>query len=257
MIHEMTDETIMADASRLHTEAHASARAVLDVQGLGKHVTLPGGELTILDDIGFRIGHGDTVAIVGASGSGKSTLLGLLAGLDVPTRGTVRLFGEDVAAKGGVYGVTRGLHARFGAGRVFDTLLDETSILGLALGSVAGVGTAAGVMVVDGVKRTAMLGAVEEAHGVRACGLHDQFVGDRPVAVEALTHGDVRVGRGLDPRVTPDRHTAKTLGRREEVQLARRRGVRLQRLLDTGLQLRYPDFKTGYADLLASYLPPK
>ncbi len=41
--------------------------------------------------------------------------------------------------KGGVYGVTRGLHARFGAGRVFDTLLDETSILGLALGaSVSG-----------------------------------------------------------------------------------------------------------------------
>ena len=45
------------------------------------------------------------------------------------------LFGEDVAVKGGVYGVTRGLHARFGAGRVFDTLLDETSILGLALGT--------------------------------------------------------------------------------------------------------------------------
>jgi 2-oxoisovalerate dehydrogenase E1 component len=45
------------------------------------------------------------------------------------------LFGEDVAIKGGVYGVTRGLHARFGAGRVFDTLLDETSILGLALGA--------------------------------------------------------------------------------------------------------------------------
>ena len=45
------------------------------------------------------------------------------------------LFGEDVAVKGGVYGVTRGLHARFGAGRVFDTVLDETSILGLALGA--------------------------------------------------------------------------------------------------------------------------
>jgi 2-oxoisovalerate dehydrogenase E1 component len=45
------------------------------------------------------------------------------------------LFGEDVAIKGGVYGVTRGLHARFGAARVFDTLLDETSILGLALGA--------------------------------------------------------------------------------------------------------------------------
>ena len=47
----------------------------------------------------------------------------------------VLLFGEDVAVKGGVYGVTRGLQRRFGAGRVFDTLLDETSILGLALGT--------------------------------------------------------------------------------------------------------------------------
>jgi 2-oxoisovalerate dehydrogenase E1 component len=45
------------------------------------------------------------------------------------------VFGEDVAVKGGVYGVTRGLRARFGPSRVFDTLLDETSILGLALGS--------------------------------------------------------------------------------------------------------------------------
>lgn len=45
------------------------------------------------------------------------------------------VFGEDVARKGGVYGVTRGLLRRFGAGRVFDTLLDEQSILGLALGA--------------------------------------------------------------------------------------------------------------------------
>ena len=45
------------------------------------------------------------------------------------------LFGEDVAAKGGVYGVTKGLLGRFGAGRVFDTLLDEQSILGVALGT--------------------------------------------------------------------------------------------------------------------------
>jgi 2-oxoisovalerate dehydrogenase E1 component len=45
------------------------------------------------------------------------------------------VFGEDVALKGGVYGVTRGLQARFGEERVFDTLLDETSILGLALGT--------------------------------------------------------------------------------------------------------------------------
>lgn len=47
----------------------------------------------------------------------------------------VLVFGEDVAAKGGVYGVTKGLVAKAGPGRVFDTLLDETSILGLANGS--------------------------------------------------------------------------------------------------------------------------
>ena len=45
------------------------------------------------------------------------------------------VFGEDVAVKGGVYGVTRGLRKRAGAARVFDTLLDEQSILGLALGA--------------------------------------------------------------------------------------------------------------------------
>jgi 2-oxoisovalerate dehydrogenase E1 component len=45
------------------------------------------------------------------------------------------IFGEDVARKGGVYGVTKNLRDRFGTERVFDTLLDETTILGLALGT--------------------------------------------------------------------------------------------------------------------------
>ena len=45
------------------------------------------------------------------------------------------LFGEDVARKGGVYGVTGGLADTFGSGRVFDTLLDETTILGVAQGA--------------------------------------------------------------------------------------------------------------------------
>ncbi|MFC4056946.1 thiamine pyrophosphate-dependent enzyme [Planomonospora corallina] len=47
----------------------------------------------------------------------------------------VLVFGQDVARKGGVYGVTRGLQKRFGAGRVIDTLLDEQSVLGMALGA--------------------------------------------------------------------------------------------------------------------------
>jgi putative ABC transport system ATP-binding protein len=71
---------------------------VLAVSGLTKIVQDATGSLTILDDINLRIAAGETVAIVGASGSGKSTLLGLLAGLDVPTRGSVHLFGEDLFA---------------------------------------------------------------------------------------------------------------------------------------------------------------
>jgi 2-oxoisovalerate dehydrogenase E1 component len=57
-----------------------------------------------------------------------------LAGLLEADR-RVLVFGEDVGVKGGVYGVTGGLARRFGAARVFDTVLDEQSILGLALGA--------------------------------------------------------------------------------------------------------------------------
>lgn len=56
------------------------------------------GELTILHGVDFTVQPGDTLAIVGASGSGKSTLLGLLAGLDTPSNGTVRLNGTDIFA---------------------------------------------------------------------------------------------------------------------------------------------------------------
>lgn len=51
------------------------------------------------------------------------------------TRPEALLFGEDVGVKGGVYGVTRGLHKRAGAARVFDSILDEQSILGMAIGA--------------------------------------------------------------------------------------------------------------------------
>ncbi|HEU4721673.1 MAG TPA: ABC transporter ATP-binding protein [Gemmatimonadaceae bacterium] len=52
--------------------------------------------LAVLRDVSFTIPDGAFVAIVGPSGSGKTTLLGLLAGLDVPTHGTVLLDGEDL-----------------------------------------------------------------------------------------------------------------------------------------------------------------
>ena len=74
-----------------------SAAAALQVQGLGKRVMLPSGELVILDGVGFDIAAGEVVAIVGASGSGKSTLLSLLAGLDTPSAGTVTLGGDRIS----------------------------------------------------------------------------------------------------------------------------------------------------------------
>ena len=54
------------------------------------------GRLAVLREVSFEIEQGELVAIVGPSGSGKTTLLGLLAGLDVPTRGTVELDGNDL-----------------------------------------------------------------------------------------------------------------------------------------------------------------
>ena len=58
------------------------------------------GTLTILHEISFMLQPRESAAIVGASGSGKSTLLSIIAGLDVPTSGTVRLAGTDLFALG-------------------------------------------------------------------------------------------------------------------------------------------------------------
>ena len=71
---------------------------VLAVEEVGKQVSSPEGTLTILDGVSFAIGRGETVAVVGASGAGKSTLLALLAGLDTPSSGQVRLAGNELTA---------------------------------------------------------------------------------------------------------------------------------------------------------------
>lgn len=71
---------------------------MIDVEQLSKSVSDSTGVLDILRDINLSFTAGETVAIVGASGSGKSTLLSILAGLDTPSRGTVRLLGQDLFA---------------------------------------------------------------------------------------------------------------------------------------------------------------
>jgi len=76
------------------------SKAIIIVDRVTKQVSDAGGVLTILDDIEFQLEARESVAIVGASGSGKSTLLAIIAGLDVPTAGTVRQAGIDLFSLG-------------------------------------------------------------------------------------------------------------------------------------------------------------
>ena len=69
---------------------------VLQVQDLTQTFHSGDHTLTVLDGVSFDVDEGETCAIVGPSGSGKTTLLGLCAGLDRPSRGTVRLCGIDL-----------------------------------------------------------------------------------------------------------------------------------------------------------------
>src|SRR6476620_8124358 len=71
---------------------------IISVEHVHKSVTDSTGTLDILRDIDFTLAPKETAAIVGASGSGKSTLLSIIAGLDTPTRGTVRLAGQELFA---------------------------------------------------------------------------------------------------------------------------------------------------------------
>jgi len=71
---------------------------VLEAVGVGKQVSSPEGTLAILSGVSLAIARGETVAVMGASGAGKSTLLALLAGLDEPTTGQVRLADCELTA---------------------------------------------------------------------------------------------------------------------------------------------------------------
>jgi putative ABC transport system ATP-binding protein len=73
-----------------------SGSVVLAAENVTKQVSSPEGSLTILSGVSFDIEKGESVAIVGASGAGKSTLLALLAGLDLPTQGSIWLNGVNL-----------------------------------------------------------------------------------------------------------------------------------------------------------------
>lgn len=68
----------------------------IEVNQLCQRVSDSSGVLDILSNVSFTVAEGQSVAVTGSSGSGKSTLLGLLAGLDVPYSGQVKLLGHDL-----------------------------------------------------------------------------------------------------------------------------------------------------------------
>jgi len=77
-----------------------SARPIVEIRGLRKVYVRDKQELTVLDGIDLDIPEGSFEALMGPSGSGKTTLLNLIAGIDQPTAGTVRVAGEDIGRMG-------------------------------------------------------------------------------------------------------------------------------------------------------------
>jgi len=69
---------------------------VIQAKGLAKAYPSSSGDFRALDDVDLEIGSGELVAVVGRSGSGKTTMLNLLAGIDRPTSGQLRVAGADL-----------------------------------------------------------------------------------------------------------------------------------------------------------------
>src|SRR3989338_5888435 len=87
-----------AATSRIIFKDKVFMATIVQAVELTKQVLSGGLPLTILDQASFTVDAGESLAILGASGSGKSTLLGLLAGLDVPSSGSVLLDGNNLFA---------------------------------------------------------------------------------------------------------------------------------------------------------------
>ncbi|WP_193213116.1 ABC transporter ATP-binding protein [Luteolibacter marinus] len=85
-----------ASTPSLDAAPDAVKRPLLEVSELRKIHRTASHELTVLRDVSFSLGEGDTCAIIGPSGSGKTTLLGLCAGLDDATAGSVKLDGQPL-----------------------------------------------------------------------------------------------------------------------------------------------------------------
>ncbi|MGF1703633.1 ABC transporter ATP-binding protein [Photobacterium makurazakiensis] len=71
--------------------------SVIKAVSVSKQVTTASSSLTILQDVSLEVEQGEVIALVGVSGAGKSTLMTLLAGLDIPTQGSIELLGNSLS----------------------------------------------------------------------------------------------------------------------------------------------------------------
>jgi len=85
----------------VRVDGSGSSNSLIRVRGLGKTYYRGGGEIHVLQQLNLDVDKGDFIAFMGPSGSGKTTLLNLLGGLDVPTRGTITVAGDEITNMSG------------------------------------------------------------------------------------------------------------------------------------------------------------
>jgi putative ABC transport system ATP-binding protein len=85
----------------VRVDGSASSNSLIKVRGLDKTYQRGGGEIHVLQGLNLDVDKSDFVAFMGPSGSGKTTLLNLLGGLDVPTRGTITVAGDEITHMSG------------------------------------------------------------------------------------------------------------------------------------------------------------
>lgn len=94
----MTNISSVLETSETTLNKRENINYALQLKNITKSVNTAGQPLVILQGISLEIKQGETVAVIGVSGSGKSTMLGIMAGLDLPSSGTVTLLGQDISS---------------------------------------------------------------------------------------------------------------------------------------------------------------
>ena len=97
MFEEFTG-TISVSKIAKFTKRQTLKDLILEVKNITKEVNSPEGALTIVQDVNLSIAEGELVSLVGPSGSGKTTLLAIMAGLDLPSQGSVTLLGAEITS---------------------------------------------------------------------------------------------------------------------------------------------------------------